>query len=217
MWVRSLLLVAGLLLLGFVMRAGAEQLVIGDFSAGRTEHWNPERFRGETVYELIRFDDGQVLAAHSVNSASGLVREMTVDLQAYPYLNWRWRVDTSLPEQDETRKDGDDYAARIYVVVSGGLVFWRTRALNYVWSSRTAVNSPWPNAYASDNVVMLAVRSADDLTGTWHTEKRNVYDDLKTVFGDDIRYIHAVALMTDSDDSNSEVRAYYGDIYFSQN
>ena len=36
---------------------------------------------------------------------------------------------------DESTKDRDDYAARLYLVKSGGILIWRTKAVNYVWSS----------------------------------------------------------------------------------
>ena len=65
--------------------------------------------------------------------------------------------------------------------------------------------------------VMIALRSSTDQTGTWYTEKRNILADLKHQFGEDIRYIDAVAIMTDTDDSFDKVTAYYGDIYFSKN
>lgn len=63
--------------------------------------------------------------------------------------------------------------------------------------------------------MMVAVRSNTDATHTWYPEKRNILNDLKNLFGSDIRYIDAVALMTDTDNSKRNTVAYYGDIYFS--
>jgi hypothetical protein len=105
------------------------------------------------------------------------------------------------------------------VVVSGGLAFWETKAINYVWASTSPAGKVWPNAYAGDNgrMMMIALRSSIDQTGTWYTEKRNILADLKHQFGEDIRYIDAVAIMTDTDDALGKVTAYYGDIYFSKN
>ena len=66
-------------------------------------------------------------------------------------------------------------------------------------------------------MMMIALRSSSDQTGTWYSEKRNILADLQHQFGEDIRYIDAVAIMTDTDDSSGKVTAYYGDIYFSKN
>jgi hypothetical protein len=49
-----------------------------------------------------------------------------------------------------------------------------------------------------------------------YAEKRNILADLKQFVGEDIRYIDAVAVMTDTDNTNSKATAYYGDIYFSK-
>lgn len=117
---------------------------------------------------------------------------------------------------DEQEKSGDDDAARVYVMVSGGLAFWRTRAINYVWASTSPKGRIWPNAFAGDHAVMIALRSADDQTGVWHIEKRNILADLKQQFGEDIQYIDAVAIMADTDNAQGKATAYYGDIYFSK-
>jgi hypothetical protein len=116
---------------------------------------------------------------------------------------------------NEQKKSGDDYAARIYVVISGGLLFWNTRAINYVWSANTEKGKIWSNAFVSDNAVMVAIRSSGDATGTWFTEKRNVLYDLKQLYGKEYQYIDAIAIMTDTDNAKGKAAAYYGDIYFS--
>jgi hypothetical protein len=74
----------------------------------------------------------------------------------------------------------------------------------------------WPNAFAGDNAMMIAIRSIKDPIGTWFSEKRNILTDLKQVFGKDYRYIDAIAIMTDTDNAKGRATAYYGDIYFSQ-
>jgi len=102
------------------------------------------------------------------------------------------------------------------VVISGGLAFWRTRAVNYVWASNSQKDKVWPNAFAGDHAIMVAVRGPESPLHTWVHEKRNIRTDLQKMFGEDIRYIDAVALMTDTDNSNSQVLAYYGDIWFSK-
>ena len=144
-----------------------------------------------------------------------MIRRQRIDLQQYPFLNWRWKVDSRLPPRDETTKNGDDYPVRLYVVVGGGLLFWRSKSLNYVWSRDVAKGSTWANAFAERNVVMLSLRDARDATGVWHEEKRNVLEDIQRHLGRDIRYIVCVAIMTDTDNTESSVESFYGDIYFS--
>ena len=134
----------------------------------------------------------------------------------FPLANGTWRhYEIVTKILDETKKQGDDYAARVYIVIDGGMLFWRTRALNYVWSSKMQPGTAWDNAYAGPNVRMMALRNGIHGLGKWYAEKRNVRQDLQQQFGEDIRYVDAIAIMTDTDDSSAEALAFYSDIYFS--
>lgn len=188
-------------------------VVIGAFSQGDLSTWEPQAFRGETDYRLVDIGDRKALKATSNRSASGLIKRVRIDLTRTPILAWSWRVEDALQAMDEQSKSGDDYAARIYVIVSGGLFFWRTRSLNYVWSRYQAVSSAWPNPYTA-NIVMVAVTSGTDSLGKWVTVKRDVRADFRRYFGEDINAIDGVALMTDTDNTSKRAIAYYGDIYF---
>lgn len=175
--------------------------------------WEKQVFSGVTSYELHEIDGRQVLKAISKQSASGLVREIEVDLTKTPYMNWSWKVDSILSDVEETNKSGDDYAARVYVVISDGFFFWQTRALSYVWASKQAKGSSWPNAFTG-KATMVAVESGEDSVGEWVEEKRNVLDDINNLLGIDATRIDAVAIMTDTDNSRQSATAYYGDIFF---
>ncbi len=194
-----------------------EHLMIGNFSAGSLAQWQSKAFKGHTQYQLENLDGTSVLKAESNGSASGLYKEQRIDVRKTPVLNWRWRIENRLGNINEQSKSGDDYAARVYVVVSGGLAFWRTRAINYVWASSSPKGKIWPNAFAGTHAMMIALRSSSDPTGTWYPEKRNILSDLKQQFGEDFTHIDAVAIMTDTDNAQGQTTAYYGDIYFTRN
>lgn len=189
--------------------------MIGQFSQGHTQDWQPIKFSGLTRYQLADLDNSKVLQADSQNAASGLVYEQKIDLYQTPILTWHWRVEQKLDNQREQRREGDDFAARIYVVVDGGILPWKTRALNYVWSSRLPPGSLWPNPHSGKAAMMLALRSNESPSGTWFTETRNIQQDLERAFGEKIRYIDAIAIMTDTDNTGGSALTYYGDIYFS--
>ena len=195
--------------------SAAEQLPIASFSGSGLKGWQTKIFSGATSYRLIEQNGQVVLLAESHNSASAIAKKMHVDLKKYPYLNWSWSIKNRLATTNEKIKSGDDYAARIYVVIDGGFLPWKTKAVNYVWATQALKEDMWPNAFAGQNVIMLALRNQHDATSTWYSEKRNVYEDLKKIFGTELRFIDAVALMTDTDNSHGQVNAYYGDIYFS--
>lgn len=200
----------------FASSVFAESVDISEFGPNYTENWEAHSFEGDTQYSLKQ-DGGAYLSAKSVAAASGLVRKIEVDLKKTPVLNWRWRLNERLPELKEQEKDGDDYAARLYVVVSGGFFFWKTKALNLVWSSRDAKGQSWPNAFAPDNAKMVAVRGVNDASGQWYEERVNVAELLEQWLGEDIEQIDAVAIMTDTDNSGLSASADYADIRFTSN
>lgn len=205
----------GTMLLATATLAGAadEKSMIGRFSASDLKDWQTKSFKGETRYGFDDKSGQRALFADSQGAASGLYREIRVDLTRTPWLNWSWRVDKVLNGIDERSKEGDDYPARVYVVVSGGAAFWKTRSLVYVWSSNQPVGATWNNAF-TDNARVMALRSGAKGAGRWVNEKRDIRADFRQLFGEDIAAIDAVALMTDTDNSGQSATAWYGDIYF---
>jgi len=193
--------------------ASAERL-LGAFSQGHMNGWEPHSFKGKTDYELVTVDEHQVLRASCNATASGLFFRDTIDLRETPILRWSWRVDETFSGIDESTRAGDDFPARIYVVRESTVLRWRTRAINYVWASEKPRGSDWPNPYASQ-ARMVALRSGPpDETGTWHTEEVNVREDFKRLHGQELDSINAVAIMTDCDDTGGTARAWFGDISF---
>jgi len=201
------------------------------------ETWRPYEFSGvpsHTKYEMVR-DGGNstwVVRAESRSSASGLTHDVHIDLDRFPILRWRWKVEGVLVAGDARTKKGDDYAARVYVVFDArpedlGFIDrakWRlartifgdvpTRAINYIWASNleqgASVNSPYAGSFAK----LLAVESGSQHVGVWRSEERNVYRDYMDLYGEVPAPIVAVAIMTDSDDTGDAVVAFYGDVEF---
>jgi len=187
---------------------------IARFSQGDLAGWQERSFRGHTDYRLVRIEGSTVLQASSAASASGLYRQVEVDLTQTPILHWSWKTDTLLQGNDERTRAGDDYPARIYVVFSGGAFFWRTRAINYVWSSHQPQGSQWPNAFTG-NARMIAVSAGKQGLGEWQHLQRDVRADYRRLFGSDPGRVDAVAIMTDTDNTGQRATAWYGDIWFS--
>ena len=203
---------AGLLLLVFVPLCAATESV-AVLRDGDTGAWEEKIFSGKTVYEPVDIDGRTVVRATSRGTASGLFRKKRIDLEKTPILEWSWRVEETLGDIDERTREGDDYSARVYVIRSDPVFFWRTRAVNYVWASTRTVGETWPNAY-TDGARHIAVQSGDEHAGQWLDERRDVRADFRTLFGKDVRYVDAVAIMSDTDNTGTAAVAYYGDITF---
>lgn len=189
------------------------------------DKWHPKVFSGKSIYSIVEYKGRLALKALSHNAASGLVLERQIDLMVTPYLNWSWLVEKQLLQLNERSKKGDDFVARIYVVIDGGFMVWNTKSLNYVWSSNQDQGLVWDNAFAGSRVKMLSIRGQEAQKGRWYPQKRNVYQDLIETFGDKgsdtanrkaYQYIDIIAIMTDTDNSGQQAESYYADIIFSE-
>ena len=191
-------------------------IYVGVFSKSDLSGWSQKSFSEETLYEIESQEGLHYLSANSEMSASAFYKKVKVNLSDTPYLNWSWRVDKPLDQLDEKTKVGDDYAARIYVIVKRGIAPWRTNALNYVWSSNTVIDEAWPNPFTA-KAMMIPLRTRAETGAQWRNEKVNVKKDFKKYFGLEIDEIDGIAIMTDTDNSGSRITAAYGDLYFSTN
>ncbi|MCP9472959.1 MAG: DUF3047 domain-containing protein [Nitrospira sp.] len=198
------------------------------------EGWKPLTFKKipkSTVYELVRDGKRVVVRAVSESSASGLIKEVKINPKEFPIVQWSWKVENVLQQSDVTKKEGDDYPARLYITfeydsdkVSVGkkLKFLTGKALfgdipiaaiNYIWETKTPAGTVIDNAY-TDFVKMIVVQSGPKNVGRWVEESRNLYEDYKNAFGEEPPMINGVAIMSDTDNTRERVTAYYGDIVF---
>ncbi|MBC53232.1 MAG: hypothetical protein CMQ34_05280 [Gammaproteobacteria bacterium] len=189
-----------------------DTLDVSDFA-----EWQQRSFSGNTDYTVMTDEDrADVVTAETEGQASAFYRQGRIDLEATPCLTWRWRVGATAPASlDERSKAGDDFAARVYVVKRGGLAFWRTKTINYVWSASQPVGQRWPNAYAGDNALMWSLNSGNQQAGSWVTHSRDIQQDWQRAFSESIDHLDGIAIMTDGDDSNSTLSAAYADLQFS--
>ena len=192
--------------------AAGSETTVGRFSAGDLAGWEEREFEGRTRYGIVDDPDGtgRVLAATSAGAASALYLERKIDLAKTPILAWRWRVESPLPISDERVKRGDDFAARVYVVSRGFGLLRRPLAITYVWANEP-VGSAWPNPFTG-RAVMVVVDSGSG--GQWRHHERDVREDFLRYHGKDVKRLAGVAIMTDTDNSGTAGRAWYGDLSF---
>jgi len=185
-------------------------LVIDSFQSGISDQWQEKRFKGQTHYKAAQKDNLSSIMAESNGAASGLFFKITYKPETYPIIEWSWQIEHVLAAGNARLKEGDDYAARIYVVFPS-LFFWRTKAINYVWANKLDKGELLPNAY-TPNAAMIAVESGNQHAGQWLTERRNIIEDYQRAFGEPPPEVGAIAIMTDTDDTGEQARAWYGPI-----
>lgn len=185
-----------------------------------------------TEYALVEDEGRTVLRAVARGSASGVLRELRVDLRTHPVLRWRWKVLRTLERSDLSSRSGDDFAARLYVTFEmdperlsasermqlrlARLIYGPdvpAAALCYVWDSRAAAGTLAPSAY-TDRVRLVVVDSGGADLGRWMVRERNVAADFRRAFGGEAPAVNAVIVSTDTDNTGEVAESLYGDVEF---
>ncbi len=193
----------------------AEEKVIADWSAAGLQGWRFHEFEGRTNYNFSVQSGNKVIEAKSRNSASSLYRNIEININNTPIINWSWMASSFNGTGLERTKSGDDFAARLYVVASAGPLPWQKNSLVYVMARGEPVGNYWANPF-TDRAIIYVVDNYDLVKGRWVMHQVNIKKDFKRLFNQDVDTIEGVALMTDTDNAGGEAVAYYGDIYFSE-
>jgi hypothetical protein len=194
----------------FSLKVFAAEMLLDNYEGGLSPKWEEKSFKEKTLYEVTKENTLRCIKATSHSTASGLYYKINYDTKKYPILTWRWKVHHVLSNGNALKKEGDDYAARIYVVFPS-ILFWKTKAINYIWANKLPRGTAVANPYSS-NAIMIAVESGSSNTGQWIEEKRNVFEDFRKHFGQDPPLVGAIAIMTDTDNTGEKAVAWYGPI-----
>ncbi|WP_332669873.1 DUF3047 domain-containing protein [Aromatoleum sp.] len=205
----------------------------GEGFPGGWRHQTLPKVERANRFDLVRDDGGTVLRVRSDASASALAHPLDVDPAGTPILAWRWNVSNPVAGSDFTRKDGDDYAGRVYVLfdfpverlsVADRLKMTLARAaygtelptaaIAYVWGAAQPAGATGPNPY-TDRVRMVVVDSGPRRAGEWIEVRRDVAADFRAAFGEAPPRIIGIAVSADTDNTGEGVTALFGDLRFS--
>ena len=195
----------------------ANESNIFEFTEAELSKLEIRKVRGaenKTVYTVGSNDNGNYLKSVADNAASGLGKEIKIDLNKTPFINITWKVEKDLSGIKENTKKGHDYAARVFVIKKTGATPLSNRAINYVFSSNNEVGLNWPSPYTKKSIDNVLASTKDNLD-KWVTVKANVKEDFKRLHGLDVNELDGLAIMSDTDNSKMKSIAYFQNIYFS--
>ena len=200
--------------LTFLNTVNAEKINIFDFTEKEFKTLKVKKVKGKTTWVLGSNENGNFIKAEAEGKASGLGKEVSIDLLKTPFINITWKVEKDLSGIVENSKKGHDYAARVFVIKKTGSTLLSNRAINYVFSSNNNIGENWPSPYTKKSIDYVLSSTKDNLN-TWVTVKANVKEDFMRLFGINVTDLTGVAIMTDTDNSKLKAISYYQDIYFS--
>jgi len=206
-------------ILFFVTFAIADNSKVFEFTESELDELKIRKVRGadnKTVYSLGSNENGNYLKAIADNAASGLGKEIKVNLNETPFINITWKVEKDLRGIKENTKKGHDFAARVFVIKKTGATPLSNRAINYVFSSNNDVGENFPSPYTKKSMDNVLATTKENLN-KWVSVKSNVKEDFKKFHNLDVNQLDGLAIMSDTDNSKMKSVAYYQNIYFSAN
>ena len=194
------------------------------------QHQGLPKVERRNSFEIVDDAGRRVLRVRSASSASTWIARPAGEVGERPSLQWQWKVSRAVVGSDVGTKQGDDYAARLYVLfdlpasrlsladrvkmqaartLSGSDV--PAAALCYVWGRAQPPGSSAWNAY-TNRLRMIVVDSGDALAMQWRPVQRDLRRDWDEAFGGAMPPISAIAVGADTDNTGESVDAWFSDI-----
>ena len=196
----------------------ANETKVFDFTETELTNLEVRKVRGadnKTVYTIGSNENGNFLKAIAENAASGLGKEVKINLNKTPFINITWKIEQDLAGIKENTKKGHDFAARVFAVKKTGATPLSNRAINYVFSSNNEIGFNSPSPYTKKSIDNVLASTKNNLN-EWVTVKSNVKEDFKKFHDLDVNELDGLAIMSDTDNSKMKSIAYYQNIYFSE-
>ena len=213
-WMFKKILSIAILFFFFQQSLVAETINVFEFTKEEMKSLEVRKVKGKTTYTLGFNENGNYIRAEAEGKASGLGKELKINLLKTPFINITWKVEKDLPGIIENSKKGHDYAARVFVVKKTGTTALSNRAINYVFSSNNSVGNNWPSPYTKKSIDYV-LSTTKEHSNQWITVKANVREHFKKLHDLDVSELTGVAIMTDTDNSKLKAISYYQNIYFS--
>ena len=197
--------------------SAAQEKIIFEFTENELSELKVRKVRGadaKTIYTIGKNENGNYLKAVADNAASGLGKEIKIDLNDTPFINISWKVEKDLKGIKENTKKGHDFAARVFVIKKTGATPLSNRAINYVYSSNMNIDEYKPSPYTKKSIDYVLSTTKINLD-EWVTVKANVKEDFKKLHKLDVKELDGVAIMADTDNSKMKAISYYQNIFFS--
>ena len=201
----------------FISSVCAEKLMVFDFTEEELNSLEVRKVRGadaKTLYSIGNNENGSYLKAVAENAASGVGKEIKINLDKTPFINITWKIEKDLKGIKENTKKGHDFAARVFVIKKTGATPLSNRAINYVFSSNSNVGETWPSPYTKKSIDSILASTKSNLN-EWVTVKANVKEDFKNFHDLEVEELSGIAIMADTDNSKLTAVSYYQNIFFS--
>ncbi len=201
-------------------------------SGGHAPVWRHYKLPGKqpSLFSYMRQDGRNAMAVTSASSASMLRQALRIEPAELTSVRFSWKVPELIAQADMSLREADDSPVRIVLIFEGdrskfspknAMLSELARSLTgeelpyatlmYVWCNTRPAGSVIVNP-RTDRVRKLVVESGAGKLKQWVDYERNIRADYETAFGEAPGALVGIGIMTDSDNTRSNTRAWYGPV-----
>lgn len=200
--------------------------------ATATVKWLHCAFPGKksTHYRAVRLDGRDAVLGESDSSASMLRQNLRIEPANLGKVSFSWKVPKMIAGADMTQRDSDDSPVRVVLAFEGDRSKFSAKnamlselalaltgeplpyaTLMYVWGTHSAPESVIVNT-RTDRIRKVIIESGPGRLGRWLDYERDVRVDYEKAFGEAPGALVGIAIMTDSDNTRQQAKAWYGPV-----
>ena len=194
--------------------AAEEVIILGRGKTETLSEWDKPVHVGTGIWNVVDDGEDQVIQLRTESSSFALEKSITVDLRQTPYLEWEWKVTVPPAGGDFSSPDTDDQAAQLLVVFPKTF-FERRKVISYIWDPTAPKGTIGEGAgpiYL--NVKAMVVESGAGQIGKWVTEKRNLVEDFRNLYGESPERAVAIRMQINSQHTQSVAEVFWRTIRF---
>lgn len=202
------------------------------FTARDKAGWENVSLPGKlrTAFRVEKHQGRPSVRADAERSASMLRQKLHIEPEQLNRLSFEWQVESLIAQADMRHRDTEDSPVRLILAFDGdrqkfsarnAMLSELSRALTgdempyatlmYVWSNQQPVESIIINP-RTDRVRKIVVETGPAHLKQWLRYDRQIRADFEKAFGEPPGALLGLAIMTDTDNTQSHARAWYGEI-----
>jgi hypothetical protein len=183
-----------------------------------------------STFEVVREEKRVAVAAHAQSSASMLRQVVRVEPGDLGHVKFSWKLPELIQYADMSVREFDDSPVRVVLafegdrgkfsaknamlselahVLSGEPLPYAT--LMYVWCNACEPGKVIVNPH-TDRIRKLPLESGPGKLNRWMDYERAVRADFVKAFGEEPGALTSISIMTDTDNTKSVARAFYGPV-----
>lgn len=203
----------------------AEEIFSESFDS--LEKWEPYSFSSKlanTQFTLTSEEGNSILQIESSNSASALITKEQFNTSLLKTIAFRWKVHNVIVGADGLTKHTDDFPLRVYLIFDfprgvslRSLISlfsdekFPHSGISYVWSSVRGGPAIFASPY-THRVRIIPLQQGDEKSLSWQTQIRNIHEDYATGFSASTPPFMKIAIMSDTDNTQSWAQGWIDDI-----